>query len=194
MVTGSLVTTAYIVGTRAAQALPDLSEVVLTAEDLPPGFSNLPPSAFNLEVGEPTQGGYEIESAFAVWHEEPMQVIWGFTVLLPTKADQARADEEMSQSESWLTGVIEGVGATGAGVLQQPTLSDFRTVGDASVGLTMVFDVEGTPTRLDIFSFRRGAAGAFFYTMYADSQIPVIPIDDAAQKLDSRVVEALSSR
>jgi hypothetical protein len=176
--------TVYAIGTQAVEALPDLSEAILTATDLPNGFMDVPPEMFGLGEGGETLGGDVMESVFAVWCEEPTEMIWGFTVLLPTKADRAQADEDMHQTEALLTEISQGLGATGMDILEQPRLSGFKTVGDTSVELTMVVDVEGTPMRLDMYSFRRGAAGAYLFAMYPNNVRDVSSCDsgcDAGQ-------------
>jgi tetratricopeptide (TPR) repeat protein len=178
---------------QVKQDLPDLSEVVLTPQDFPPGFLEIHTEAFGLEAGQSAAGDYEIESAFAVMSFEPFETVWGITVLLPTRVDQNDFDVEMGQKDASLALLVEAMEAEAGDILEQAVLSDLEVIGDASLGLTIVADSEDMTMRLDVVVFRRDAVGAFVYVSYADGEAPVVPVDDAARKLDDRIIEALSA-
>jgi hypothetical protein len=181
--------------TQVKQDLPDLSEVVLTPQDFPSGFLEIHTEAFGLEAGQSVAGDYEIESAFALMSFEPYEVVWGITVLLPTRVDQHNFGIEMGQKDvdAALALVVEGIEAEVGEILEQAVWLDLQVVGDASVGFTMVVDIDGEAMRLDTVVFRRDAVGAFVFVSYSDGKIPVVTVDDAARILDDHIIEALSA-
>jgi uncharacterized RDD family membrane protein YckC len=188
LVAGTMGVLLFIVGTGAAQGLPDLSEVVLTSQDFPQGFLELSVDQFGLEVGQPDEEGLVIESGFALLSTEPFEMIYGFTYLLPNKSEQVSFDRDMQ-----LADVFAGMGAEGASILEQPQLLDVKVVGDASKGFTIVMDEEGVAVRLDMVLFRRDVVGAIVCVMYEDSEVPVVTVDDATRKLYDYIIEALSA-
>ncbi len=174
----------------AVGPLPDLSDVVLTAEDLP-GFSELEPELVGLEAGQALAEDAAVESVFAYMRDAPFESIWGLTGLLPTRRDQRVFDRELSRHDVFLEEASDELGSGTGGEVQEARLTEVD-VGDSSIGLTMAFEMGGADLRMDICAFRRGASAAFVYSMYEDGQMPSVPVDRAARLLDQRMIEALA--
>lgn len=90
--------------------LPDLSAAVLTSRDFPHDFLEPSPEAFGVEVGESIEAGLKVESAFVLLSSEPLEMILGFTMLIPNKQDQADFDRTMRQGDALLEDWIQGLG------------------------------------------------------------------------------------
>lgn len=177
----------------AAPATPllDLSDVVLTVKDLDPVFQEMSPEELGLNPEDMSQGGFTIESLFLFMASEPLEFVMGFTTLLPTQLERTGFDVVVNQPDLLLSSFISGMGATE--VLEQDELPGLDDIGDASAGLTVVADMQGIPMRIDAAVFRRDVAGAFVFVMYLDGGTPLVPVGDAARKLDSLVLSKLAS-
>ena len=170
--------------------LSDLSDAVLTLQDFPSGFEEIPPATFGFTKEDLSQEGFTVESLFAFLEAEHFEFVVGFTTLLPTGLEQAGFDVALRQPDFLLESLIVGMGPVD--ILEQKELPGLDDIGDASVGLTVVIDVEGFPMRVDVVAFRRDIAGAFVIIMYLDGEVPIVPIGDVARKFDERVVGVLS--
>lgn len=184
---------AGLVGTRlSAEAgpIPDLSDVMLTAEDLP-GAVVLSLEEMGLEPGESLTGDLTAESAFAWLDWQSGAVGWGATILLPTVGDQRGFDRDMREEDVLLQQFGAGMG-TDSGSSADPAELIDTAVGEASVGLTVPVTIEGTAMRVDCCIFRRGAAAAFVSLMYDEGQVPSVSSEQAAHMLDLQFIQALA--
>lgn len=170
--------------------LSDLSDAVLTLQDFPSGFEEIPPAAFGFTKEDLSQEGFTVESLFAFLEAEHFEFVMGFTTLLPTELEQAGFDVALRQPDFLLESLIVGMGAVD--ILEQKELPGLDDIADASVGLTVAIDAGGFPMRMDLVAFRRDVAGAFVLVMYVDGEVPIVPIGDVARKFDERIVEVLS--
>lgn len=172
---------------------PDLSDAIITLQDLPSGFEEIPPAEFGLTKETMSQGLFKVESLFTFLDAEHFEIIMGFTTLLPTKIDQSGFDLSLGQPDFLLNMFIEGMGEFD--ILEKGEITGLDNIGDKSVGLTVVANVEGSPApmRIDLAVFRRDKVGAFILAMYLEGKIPPAKIGDVANKLDEHIDEALSS-
>ncbi len=170
---------------------PDLSEAVLTLEDLPPGFEAIPPDEFGFTKEDLSQEDFTVEETFIFMEAEHFELIMGFTTLVSTRIEQAGFDAGLRRSDFLMGAFIEGMGE--ADILEEEELSGLDDIGDASGGWTVVADMEGIPMRIDTVAFRRDIVGVFIFVMYIDGDVPVVPVGDVARKLDDRVIEVLAS-
>ena len=178
----------FAANSRTAQDLPNLSQIMLTPQDFPPGFFDMSSDLLGMVPGQQVEVYSSIENIFGSMSLEHYQMIWGFTVLLATKADQDHFAEE--------DGLLDGLKEmdTGAGnILELKDLSDLKEVGDAMAAMTMVIDVEGAGVRMDTVVFHRDVVGAVVFVCCTDGELPIVPIDAAASKLDYYTSEALSA-
>lgn len=173
--------------------LPDLSDAVITLQDLPSGFEEIPPATFGLTKETMSQGQFKVESLFTFLDAEHFEIIMGFTTLLPTKIDQSGFDLALGQPDFLLNMFIGGMGEFD--ILEKGEITGLDNIGDKSVGLTVVANVEGSPApmRIDLAVFRRYKVGAFILAMYMEGKTPPAQIGEIANKLDKHIDEALSS-
>jgi hypothetical protein len=168
---------------------PDLSQVVLTLQDLPPGFEAMPSQLADLKTKLSQQENFKPESIFAFHKQDrPFQLVMGFTTLLPTRTDQVNFDSFLNQSgfvKPFLDGFQE---ASRAEVIEPKKLDlpTLGTIGNTSAGWQAVAKVQGIPIHLDIVLLRRGTVGVLTASMYLEGETPQIPIVEMAQKLDQR--------
>ncbi|MEW6492117.1 MAG: hypothetical protein AB1589_06155 [Cyanobacteriota bacterium] len=191
-----------LVAQQAAPAQP----ATLTLEDLPPGFTELPPElaakiASRLEVlrEQMGQGNMKPENFFAFVNPKTFQVVLGFTGKFPNEAQQTSFDTNLQQlhqpeaQERTLSLLQENLKAFGSiKVTEYRALPELNNLANASTGIALALEMHNQPLRLDLAAFRRNSMGAFTGVMYANGQQPVIAVADVAQKLDHRL-EQLSS-
>lgn len=195
--------------TATIAATPDDFEekaIALTLADLPPGFTEIPPSISEQIVAqfavlrqEFGQEDLPITEVFAFFHPAQLQAIGGFTGEFATAADQARFDDQLVQLQDPETqaqvleklqtrlqdlGNVEVQGYT--------PLDDLADFGDAATGFTLDLTIQGIPFQIDLISFRRDRIGAFT-ALLSRQQSDRPPITDLAATLDRRIVEALSA-
>ena len=171
--------------------LPDLSDAVLTLDDLPPDFADMPLEQLGLTPEDLSGEGFEAESVFAFLEPSTFQLIMGFTLLVPDTIQQAGFDLALRNPEFLLNLFVGGMGATE--VVEQQELPDLNNIGAASTGLTVVADLEGISMRIDMVVFRTGLAGAMVMLVYPDGVDPDISIGELARRLEERLAEAVSS-
>ncbi|HEY9673476.1 MAG TPA: hypothetical protein V6D11_18680 [Waterburya sp.] len=179
----------------------------LTVEDLPPGFTELPPEiaasiASRLEVLQQQigPGNLKPENFFAFVNPQNFQIVLGFTAKLPNQAEQSRFDGSLKQltepevQQRTLNLLQEQLKAFGqVKVTEYRPIPELNTLANASTGITLGLEMRGQPLRLDLAAFRRNATGAFTGVIYANGAKPLVGVGDVAQKLDRRI-EQLSSR
>jgi hypothetical protein len=163
----------------------DLSEIVLTVEDLPAGFQEMEPSEMGVSKESLSQGGLKVEGLFTFLEPKRFQILMGFTSLLATKLEQSGFDMSLREPETLSDSLIKGMGATT--ILEQKPLTDVDDIGDASAGITIVADMQGIPMRIDVVVFRQATIGSFIMLMYPDKDVPAISAGDAARKLAAKL-------
>lgn len=168
---------------------PDLSEAVLTLDDLPPGYIVLPLDELGISMDDLGGDDFDFESAFAFLETTNFEIVMGFTTLLLNALEQAGFDFVLNYPEILLESMATGMGATG--ISKREELVGLDDIGDNSVGLRMVVDMEGIPMRMDMVAFRRDVAGAVVLVFYVEGSLPVTSVGDVARKLDARIVEIL---
>ena len=172
--------------TTASALPPDLSGLVLTLNDLPPGFQVVSLEEFGLTREALSGDGLIVESVFAFMEYERFEFSMGFTTLLPTRVDQAAFDAELAEPDYLIEAFVVGLGATG--VTEQSEIPGLD-IGDAAAGITVVAGLEGVPMRMDMLVFRDGTVGAFVVAMYLEGDTPLISIEEIARRLEARISE-----
>jgi len=193
-----------------AQAVPQPASepstetaATLALEDLPPGFTKLPPeisaqlasrmSSLGQQLG---QGGLKPENFFAFVNPQKFQIVLGFTTKLPDQPAQASFDSSIQQLEkpefqqrmqSLLQEQLKTLG--GAKVTECKALPGLNNLANASTALTIGLSMRGQPLRMDVAAFRRNAVGAFTGVMYGNEAPPEVGVGDVARKLDGRLVK-----
>ena len=168
----------------------DLSEASLSLEDLPDGFMEMSPAELGLTKEDLSGDDFTVEDLFVFFGADPLEIIIGFTTILPTQLDQVGFDVGLAQPEFLMESLVGGMGATD--ILDQKELVHLNDIGDASAGLTVVADMDGIHMRMDMAVFRRDTVGVVIFVMYIDGDVPVLTIEEVATKLDDRIVDVIS--
>lgn len=170
---------------------PQVTKPTLMLEDLPTGFQPLSGPELAELSKSLSEGDYQTESLFAFQEDEHFEYIMGFTTSLPTPEAQAAFDAELQQVD-FLEEFAKGFqqGAKGIEISGKGALKNLEGIGNAIAGLGFTSNIESIPVRLELVVFRREQVGAFLWIMYLDGDKPVIPVDQVAQKLDNRILEA----
>ena len=169
--------------------LLNIPGVVLTLEDLPPGFEEILPEEFGFTAEDLSSEGLTVESVFTFMQVEPLGLIMGFTTQITSPVDQLGFDIALTQPEFLMEALIGGMEPLD--IHDQRELPGLAVYGDASAGLTLATDIGGIVMRMDLAVLRRDVVGAFLFSMYIDGDIPAITIDEIASKMDERIIEAI---
>ena len=169
----------------------DLSNVVLTLQDLPPGFTEASSLASLKNLFQ--NSGFKPASLFAYQKIDSklfeLQFLIGFTVQLSDPIQQARFDQAIGE-RSFAKAVSQGLNRNKESQFAPPaalTLQD--KIGEVSAGWRSQGKIENIPMNVDLALFRRGQIGVFMATLYLDGTKPTITISEAARKFDSRMME-----
>lgn len=182
---------------------PASPQVALTLEDLPPGFTELPPElattvASRLDVLKQQlgQGNMKLENFFAFVNPQNFQIVLGFTGKLPTQPEQAGFDSSLQQiqkpevQQRMLSQLQEKLKSfKEVKVTEYKALPGLDNLANASTGMTMGLEMQGQPLQMDLAAFRRNGVGAFTAVMYAKGEQPALAVGDVARKLDGRIVK-----
>lgn len=186
-------------------AEPSVSEpATLTLEDLPPGFTALPPElaaqvASRLESLKQQLGQTNLkpEKFFAFVNPQNFQVVLGFTGKFPNESEQASFDTSLQQlqqpdAQQLLLGQLQAKlqGLGGLKVTDYQAIPELNNLANASTGVTFGLEMQNQPLSFDVAAFRRNAVGAFTAVMYAKGEQPTIGVGDVARKLDEQIVKA----
>ncbi|WP_445245580.1 hypothetical protein [Microcoleus sp. OTE_8_concoct_300] len=172
----------------------DLSSVVLTLQDLPPGFTEVSSEYVASFRNKLSQGlGFKPPSLFAYQKIDSklfeLQLLIGFTVQLSDPIQQARFDQAIREGMV-AKAVSQGLNSNKESQFTDPaalTLQD--KIGEVSAGWRTQGKIENIPMNVDLALFRRGQIGVLMATMYLDGTKPPITISEAGRKLDSRMME-----
>jgi hypothetical protein len=168
----------------------DLSGLVLTLQNLPAGFTEMPPATIKNIVSRIPN--FKPASVFGYYKndDEQFQVVTGFTAQLPNRIDRAKFDAEIREgtfAQQFSQGLNSRNNEFQFANLTALTLED--NIGEVSAGWTTQGKVKGVPINVELALFRRGKIGSFMAIMYLDGTKPTITISEAARKLDSRMME-----
>jgi hypothetical protein len=170
----------------------DLSGLALTLQDLPAGFTEMPPATIKNIVSAIPKN-CKPASVFSYYKNDgqQFQVVTGFTWQLPNQLDLAKFDAEIREG-SFAQQLSQSLNSSSNKEFQfanltASTLED--KIGEVSAGWTTQGKIEGVPLNLELALFRRGKILSFMVIAYLDGTKPTITISQAARKLDSRMME-----
>ncbi|NJL01789.1 MAG: hypothetical protein HC910_14965 [Spirulinaceae cyanobacterium SM2_1_0] len=177
----------------AAAAAP-----VLSLDDLPEGFQELPPTVANqlaaqLEAlsGQLSQNGVEPEGLFVYYNPTTFEIIAGLTSEI---ADPAGFDANLTNFEdeavreelfAQVQGQLESVGPIS--VEGYEYLADMADLADKSAGVGVNMQLMNQAFRADITTFRRGSTGAVAAVIYRANSAPDFTLRNLAETLDSKL-------
>ncbi len=188
---------------QLAAEKPAATEAILRLEDLPTGFTELPPElatevasrldGLRQQLG---QGNLKPENFFAFVNPQNFQIVLGFTGKLPNQQEQASFDsslQQLQQPESQqqiLNRIQEKLKTFGEiKVTEYSMLPEVNNLANASTGVSLGLEMRGQPLRMDFVAFRRNSVGAFTAVMYPKAGKPAVAVGDVARKLDGRIVQ-----
>ena len=168
----------------------DLSGLVLTLQNLPAGFTEMPPATLKNIVSRIPN--FTPASVFGYYKndDEQFQVVTGFTAQLPNRIDRAKFDSEIREG-SFAQQFSQGLNSSNKEFqfanLTALTLED--KIGEVSAGWATQGKIQGITMNVELALFRRGKIASFMAIMYLDGTKPTITISEAARKFDSRMME-----
>ncbi|MCT7954571.1 hypothetical protein [Laspinema palackyanum] len=162
------------------------ADVTLRLEDLPRGFTAMPPAELAKLKEELSQDQIAVENVFAFVAQEEFQLIMGITTRLETAQQQAQFDELLRDPEKLKALLAENLQDTN--VPPQP-LNNVSNIGDEAAGVSLPVDLDNLLARLEILVLRKNQMGAFVFVLYREGQRPLYPIAEVGRKLDQRVRE-----
>jgi hypothetical protein len=160
---------------------PGLSSLVLTVDELPPGFEPLPSEQVdNLKSGVPGGAG------FGFMNEDEFNMIMGILFPFPSAVEQMAFD---SGQEDFLNIFASVLGAE-TGTVE---LTGLENIGETRVGLTATGQMMSVSMQWDLVAFRRGEVGVVLILGYPEGVEPSIAIADLASMVDEKIVEYLGN-
>jgi hypothetical protein len=135
------------------------------------------------------EGEYPLINIFSyIDSNEEFEGVYGWTFLIEVESDQADFDAEIQTMDLFTEQMIEDLSVEE--VIDQQDLGMPEDLGDSSRAITVVARIEDVDFRFDMVLFRRDAAGVYCVTIYLDGEIAVVPIQDAALKIDAHIQES----
>ena len=173
--------------------MPDLSDAIITLQDLPQGFTEVSPSTFGTSKEMLSYGEFKVENLFTFMNNQPFQLIMGYNALLPTQFEKTSFDVALNNPDFMMDMFISEMGE--AEILERKELTYLNDIGDTSAGFTIAFNIKDSPKpfRLDLTMFRRDIVGACIFSMYFDDETPTTSIDEIVSIFDNRIFEVISS-
>ena len=173
----------------------DLSSLVLTLQDLPPGFTEMP-SDYMASLKNKLGNGrvFKPGSVFAYQKMDSklleLQVLIGFTVQLSDPTLQAAFDQAIVEG-FFAKALSQGLNDDKEFQFTPPTTLTLEDkIGEVSAGWRSQGKIENIiPMNADLAMFRRGQIGVFMASIYLDGAKPTITISEAGRKFDSRIME-----
>jgi hypothetical protein len=172
----------------------DLSSLVLTLQDLPPGFTEMP-SDYVASLKNKVSQGPEFKAASIFAYRKidskllELQLLIGFTFQLSDPTLQAAFDQGIGEG-IFAKAFTQGLNSNKELQFAPPaTLTLQDKIGEVSAGWRSQGKVENIPMNVDLALFRRGQIGVVMATIYLDGTKPTITISEAGRKFDSRMME-----
>jgi len=173
----------------------DLSQTVITKEDLPNGFKASSPDELAKLKRDLSLGELSTQSVFEFSNDADLAqfgLVRGATYLIPDRLGDANFNSSNSESlVQILTRVMAAMSQRFQGVElgRQPTqpLTNLDGIGDFAVGATRAINVLSVSVRMDVVTFRRGKVVAFLVVGSVDGVRPAVNIATLARTLDSRI-------
>jgi len=172
----------------------DLSSLVLTLQDLPPGFTEMP-SDYVASLKNKLSQGPEFKAASIFAYQKidskllELQLLIGFTFQLSDPTLQAAFDQGIGEGV-FAKAFTQGLNDDKELQFTPPaTLTLQDKIGEVSAGWRSQGKVENIPMNVDLALFRRGQIGVVMATIYLDGTKPTITISEAGRKFDSRMMK-----
>jgi basic membrane protein A len=175
--------------------ISDLYEVSLELPDLPESYASIPLEEMDLseELIKSTflEMDLSVGPIFAYFDEQNFQLVFGWTVFLPSTFERAGFDLETRHPET----VLESIMSTDDMRITRKGMISGTEAGDSSIAIFAEWDTDNSPYvfRFDMIVFRRNMVGVFLAKMYVLDEEWTPPIHDLANLLDSKASLATDS-
>lgn len=178
---------------------PDLTDVILRLEDMPPGYEELMEaqkeamitalSQMGRLMGSGTSSAIRIKNATGYWNGDPvnMQMIVSLLISPLSEAEQAMYDKTVAEPDKLVVPLSRMLGRDA----QAELLEGFEDYGESSLGLSVIVSAAGRDVHMDIISARRGMVVEQILTGYVGDQEPMTDVHDIARILDDRLAQVV---
>ncbi|MCT7962875.1 hypothetical protein NG799_21200 [Laspinema sp. D1] len=158
------------------------ADVTLRLEDLPPGFTAMPPSDVLDFLDPGSLQEIDVENVFGFANDQDFQLIMGVTTRLETAQQQAEFDELVGGPEKLKSWSL-------LGQTNEPpqALNNITNIGDVAEGVSLKLDLGGTVARVEILGLRKNQMGAVVFVVYGNDERPLYPIAEIGRKLVERI-------
>lgn len=188
---------------QPALSQPAAKATVLTLEDLPSGFQEVPPS-MKAEIAarlKPFQqlllkDNLPLNNFSAFVEPQKMEVVIGFTGMLSNQVQQAQFDAAIQKTRSpkfqqEIKKLADKLPSSQeVKVLGYKSLPDMNNLAQSSTGFSIDTTIQEMPVNFDFISFRRSSVGALTAVVYLSGKQPSISVKDVATKLDGHLLQA----
>jgi len=174
-----------------------MSSAVLMLEDLPEDFVVLTLAELDTTMDDLTE---DIEEYGAQAHdyfgflssESPatFEMVYGYLFSPMTASGQAKLNMELSEPEQMADEIASELG----GVTSVEVLPELSNIGDKSIGVRIQMDADGVTMVMDAVIFRIDDVGVALFVAWFEGFTPVVPTDELANTLESRLAEVLATR
>ncbi|MEG4286424.1 hypothetical protein QUB68_25155 [Microcoleus sp. A006_D1] len=168
----------------------DLSGLVLTLQDLPAGFKEMPTAAMKKLTSDLASLKPASLFGYQKSDEEQFQSIIGFTMQIPDPIELAQFDAEIRKgnfAQEFSKSLNGGSPEDHFPNVTPLTLED--RIGEISGAWTSKGTIQGKPVNAEFAVFRRGKIVSFLMLMYLNGKKPAITMSSAARQLDKRIME-----
>lgn len=161
---------------------PRLMALALTPNDLPAGFVTMP-----LDQARDWQQSWPEDTyGFVMGDEKRSQVVIGFLIPFPGRADQLRFDASLPQFVEFSAALVGGT--------DHKKLDGLDDIGDARAAITSIGRLSSISYRWDTIGFRRGEVAVILIVAYPDGDQPAVPLGDLARLQEARISQAHTLR
>lgn len=168
----------------------DLSGLVLTLQDLPAGFKEMPTAVMKKLASDLARLKPASLFGYQKSDEEQFQSIIGFTMQIPDQIELAQFDAEIRKgnfAQEFSKSLNGGSPEDHFPNVTPLTLED--RIGEISGAWTSKGRIQGKPVNAEFAVFRRGKIVSFLMLMYLNGKKPAITMSSAARQLDKRIME-----
>ncbi|MGK7928676.1 MAG: hypothetical protein AB4290_26145 [Spirulina sp.] len=172
---------------------------LLTLEDLPEGFRELPPG-ISAQIAQQflalsdqfRQGGLEPQEFFVFYHPGSLEVVFGFTGEIADidffDASLQLLKDSPDLQQSIIAQIQEKLENVPLAELTEMQIVPTEEMGDNSIGVKADMKLMGMSFQGDLISFRRDSTGGFAAVMYRQSRSPQMTADALAGKIDGKII------
>ncbi len=121
---------------------------------------------------------------FMMADETRSQVVIGFLIPFPGRADQLRFDATLPQFVEYMAASVGGT--------DHKKLDGLDDIGEARAAITSISRPSSISYRWDTMGFRRGEVAVVLIVAYPDGDMPAAPVGDPARLLEARISQAHS--